>query len=166
MSTIICLLLVWGFKWEWTVSYISDHVSYFKLICLNSIWYQYLNCFSLPWNQTTLMGYSGEICVIISAGFASFAISGALLILFVSVSLHHQAFYKIFKYKLDAVDRCEENQCDEMFLRDLIRFHISAKEWVLQTHTFNYLTRYRRFYFRTVGFWSRLRFMVRLLWSK
>lgn len=88
--------------------------------------------FSLPWNQTTLYGYYGELVTITTVGNVYAAITFTLSLFFVSICLHHQAFCKMFKLWVDAwnEDRgnYENDSKDEQFLCDLIRFHIEVKE--------------------------------------
>lgn len=79
--------------------------------------------FSFPWNQATFAGYSAEICMTISIGYAYFALIGTQMLLFISLCIHHQAFYKMFKHSTD-----KSEKCDAKLLRDLICFNISTKE--------------------------------------
>lgn len=55
--------------------------------------------------------------------------SFTLLLFFVSICLHHRAFYRMFKHWIDKRNRQQRNDSDEMFLCDLIRFHIMVKEY-------------------------------------
>lgn len=71
----------------------------------------------------TYLGYFGEI-VAINLGCAAYVIaSGAVLLLFISICFHHQAFFKIFEHSINASKRC-----DKKFLFNLIRFQITARE--------------------------------------
>lgn len=56
--------------------------------------------------------------------------NGTILLLFISMCLHHRAFYKMMKNSIDKLNQKsnDEIRCDEKFLRDLIQFHISSKE--------------------------------------
>lgn len=84
--------------------------------------------FSLPWNQSTPMGYVGELCFSIWVGFGYFFANGAFLLLFISMCLHHQAFYGMFRHLVEKLKRPKKNRCDAQFLCDLVRFYISKRE--------------------------------------
>lgn len=86
--------------------------------------------FSLPWNQTALLGYVAEAGIVTIFGDVYACEIFTLLLLFVSICLYHQAFYKMFKYWVDKWNRKERNNSNEMFLCDLIRFHIMVEEYV------------------------------------
>lgn len=87
----------------------------------------YNNRFRFYWNQRTPFGYFAEFGAIVLFGFAYLAVMGTFLVLFISMSLHHQAFYKMFQHKVDEMNRSNEKHCAELFLRHLIRFHTEAK---------------------------------------
>lgn len=77
--------------------------------------------FSVPWNQTTLIGYLGEEFTILSGGGAYMVGLGVVLLLFVSICMHHQTFCKIFEHMIDESNcREKENRNDERFLCDLM----------------------------------------------
>lgn len=83
--------------------------------------------FSLPWDQTTLVGYVKELGFLIATGFGFFSCYAAFLLLFISICQHHQAFYKMIKHSVNKLKRSDQNRCGPKFLRDLMRFHISIK---------------------------------------
>lgn len=65
------------------------------------------------------------ICIggVILVGF------GVVLLLFVAICLHNQAFSEIFEHSIDKWNRRKgKNQNDEKFLCDLMRFHLTVKE--------------------------------------
>lgn len=102
--------------------FFNANVSYFSLFCFEKK-------FSLPWNQTTLVGYAVELTTLGSIGLFYFVVYGTFLMLFLSICMHHQAFSKMFKYLVDKLNRSDvENQCDKKSLCNLIRFHISVKK--------------------------------------
>lgn len=81
----------------------------------------------MPWNQNVISGYIYEICYDLFASGAYMITNGWLLLVFVSICLHHQAFYKMFHRKireLNEPDRCEN---DEQFLCNLIQFQNTAR---------------------------------------
>lgn len=78
---------------------------------------------SLPWNQTTYLGYFAELLLLIPLAYGYMIINGTFLLLFISICMHHQAFHKMFKQSTNRTDKC-----DSKFLCDLMRFHVLAKE--------------------------------------
>lgn len=85
-----------------------------------------LNFLSLPWNQTTFVGYFLEICFGNLAILTYMLANGAVLLLFMSMCIHHRAFFKMFKQFIYEAKRCDDKQ----FLCKLMQLNISAKEWV------------------------------------
>lgn len=73
------------------------------------------------------MGYFGEIFITMAFAYGYLIIHGISLILFISMCLHHQAFSKIFKHTIE-----KTKECHAKFLRDLIGFHLTAKEYVVR----------------------------------
>lgn len=82
---------------------------------------------SLPWDQSSYVGYFGEIFFTILFAYGYLILHGVSLILFISMCLHHRAFSEIFKRLIDAARQCDENS-----LHDLIGFHLTAKEYVIR----------------------------------
>lgn len=81
----------------------------------------------MPWNQKTPLGYLGELCVSIAAAGSYFIVSGTLLTLFISMCLHHNAFYEMFVHSVRALDHMNSVRNEKMHLCELIRFHTSIK---------------------------------------
>lgn len=79
--------------------------------------------FSLPWNQSTYLGYFAEILFHSITSYGYGISIGTPLLLFISLCFHHQAFSKMFKHSID-----ESEKYDAKLLCDFIRFHISAKK--------------------------------------
>lgn len=88
----------------------------------------FYNKFSVPWNQSTPVGYVEEMCFSIPISFGYFFVSGTFSLLFISICVHHQAFYEMFKLSVNKLKRSNVRRCDAKFLRDSIRFHILVKE--------------------------------------
>lgn len=88
--------------------------------------------FSLPWDQSTLWGYFGEICLIIPIFLAYMIPNNALLMMFTSMCYYHRGFYQIFQHTVDklATEVSAKNENCEKTICKLIRFHISVKEYV------------------------------------
>lgn len=51
-----------------------------------------------------------------------------ILLVFISMCIHHQAFYGMLEFSIDEWNRRDKHPDDEEFLLDLVRFHISVKE--------------------------------------
>lgn len=84
---------------------------------------------SLPWNQSTLPGYFLEITLTLNFGEGSFIINASLLLLFVSICLHHETFHEIFRHTAAELDlRDQTGKYKKMVFRKLILFHTSAKK--------------------------------------
>lgn len=99
------------------------------LVIKDIIWIEHLFVFSsLPWNQETLFGYFSEICISMICIEAYLIDNGELLLLFISMCLHHQAFHRMFQNSLKKLDRINKNRNNEEYICGLIRFHISVKE--------------------------------------
>lgn len=79
---------------------------------------------SLPWNQTTFVGYFCEICFGNAAILTYMIANGAVLLLFMSMCIHHRAFFKMFKQFIYETKRHDNKR----FLCKLIQLNISAKE--------------------------------------
>lgn len=82
---------------------------------------------SLPWNQDTPFGYFCEICLGIFWSEDYFIANGTLLLLFISMSWHHRAFYEIFQ---QSVQKAEEYVSDQQKLDafcKIVCFHNSVK---------------------------------------
>lgn len=96
--------------------------------------------YSLPWNQTTPLGYLAEICFQMLCGEAYLTFNGSVILLFISMCLYHQAFYKMFQYSMRKMNQPpDEGQQDTKgVLCNFIRFHISVKEWVFFTHSIQF----------------------------
>lgn len=83
---------------------------------------------SLPWDQSTPLGYFTEVCFVAHNGLTYFVGSGGLLLFLISICFHHHAFYQIFKQSVDELNYFDGNRNDKELLCDLIRFHTLVKE--------------------------------------
>lgn len=81
--------------------------------------------YRLPWDQTTLLGYFGEIFinVLILGGYL--LTNGALLLLFMSICVYHQTFSKMFKHLIVEMN---QDKMKEKYICSLTSFHISTKQ--------------------------------------
>lgn len=84
----------------------------------------------LPWDVETAIGYCGEITFHTYAGQGYIFFNGTLLLLFIAICLHHQAFYKVHQHLLNAFDRVDERRNNEEHLRKLINFQVSIRRYV------------------------------------
>lgn len=82
----------------------------------------------LPWNQTTYLGYSGEISFSTITTVAYFLVVGSVFLLFISMCMYYRSFCEMFEKSISTWDQLGENRFDYDFICDLIRFHISVKE--------------------------------------
>lgn len=88
-----------------------------------------MDSFRLPWDQETLFGYICEIVLSLVCIEAYLLFNGALLLLFISMCLHHRTFNKMFQYSLQKLDHDDNQRNDRLFICKQIRFHISVKEY-------------------------------------
>lgn len=84
----------------------------------------------LPWNCTTPFGYFNEFLLNTIAGQSYIFTNGVLVLLFISMCWHHQAFFRMYHRSLIEFEHEEENRNDKRFLCDLIQFQNMAKEYV------------------------------------
>lgn len=131
--------------------FIFLHIVFFLLQFL-------LLCFTrFPWNQQKLSGYVAEKVLDLLIGATYFLALAAVLLLFISLCLHHRTFLKIFEYVLIKVGQSDKNghQHDAKIICDLIRFHSRIKEYVaysifsknVKSHSSYRLFQLNHFYF-------------------
>lgn len=82
---------------------------------------------SLPWDQRTLLGYLGMDMFIVCCGESYYFTNGSLLMLFVSICLHHKIFFKTFRNAVQRLDSPEEITDQKKFFCELIQFHNLTK---------------------------------------
>ncbi|XP_031638775.1 uncharacterized protein LOC116350919 [Contarinia nasturtii] len=87
--------------------------------------------FVLPWDQATLLGYGGEICTYMSFAVSYYLICGVVMLTFISMCFHHQAFYEMFRHELRKLNDPDENINQKKLLCKIIEFHSSVREWFL-----------------------------------
>lgn len=79
--------------------------------------------FSFWWNQKTPIGYLYEICVLNMIAMAYLFCNASFLLLFISMSLHHNAFYHMFGHTISKLGKGD----NRTVLLELIKFHSSIK---------------------------------------
>lgn len=82
----------------------------------------------LPWNQQTLTGYTAELCFVALFIGIYFISNGSFIILFISICLHHQTYYKIFQQS--TLEFSHFNGNHKELLCKLVHFHISIRKWI------------------------------------
>lgn len=123
----ICFILINVCKLK--IGHISWYLVAQKAVCTVHIGIKFLpfNHSRMPWNQKTPLGYFFEIVASVFAGGSYFITTGALLVMFISICLHHQAFYQMFVHALDELDHLAKGPNVEKHLCELIRFHTSIR---------------------------------------
>lgn len=107
---------------------ISERKNNFNFIIL-SIKCSFIHeIYSFPWDQSTFAGYVAEIAFAINVSEAFLITNGTLLLLFMSICLHHQAFYEMFHHSVRKLDQMDKDRIGAELARNLICFHIKAKE--------------------------------------
>lgn len=96
-----------------------------KITCeLNKISYF---CHRLPWDQSKLSGYVAEKCLDLLIGGTYFLPLAAVLLLFISLCLHHRTFHQMFDHKLLQMGKLNRAQNEKELICFLIRFHTTVK---------------------------------------
>ncbi|XP_055309884.1 odorant receptor 82a-like [Sitodiplosis mosellana] len=95
-----------------------------------------------PWSFQSPLGYFVEVIYDVIISEAYFIANGALILLFISLCVHHRAFlrcFKLFTCKLDLIQtngRKKSNKKPDdkkKALFELIRFHVSIKSFFLES---------------------------------
>lgn len=81
----------------------------------------------LPWNQQTIQGYTAMTFLSIFFGHVNLTLNGATLVLFISLCLHHRAFYRIFDSIAMKLEKPDKFRNVPDILNEMVRFHISVK---------------------------------------
>lgn len=82
---------------------------------------------SLPWDQTTYAGYLCEDVLICMFALTFIIGTGMALLLFISICIHHLAFYEMFKHSIENWNENKQNRNDNKFISDLICFQTDVK---------------------------------------
>lgn len=90
--------------------------------------FHFIVSYSMPWDQTTKLGFYMEIGFCLCSGGSFYFVNGALFLFFISMCFHHQAFYQMFLHSVRRLDRSEENRNKKQIIYALIDFHNSVKE--------------------------------------
>lgn len=82
---------------------------------------------SLPWNQSSFVGYFGEIIVDIMIFIEVVAIDFQFLLLFTSLCAHFFTFNEMFASFVIGVDSSTEEKRKTECIRKVIQFHLDIK---------------------------------------
>lgn len=82
---------------------------------------------SLPWDQTTPLGYFGEICIFILNIEVFWAVGGHVLLLFICLCENNFVFSDMFVSFIEGFDQLDgmQKKCDS--IRNLVGFHNDVK---------------------------------------
>lgn len=83
--------------------------------------------YRLPWDCSTPMGYFGELVYHVITGEAYLFSNAAILLLFIAMCMHHQAFCKMHDVELLELDSLEKQRSDKKCVYELIEFHVTVK---------------------------------------
>lgn len=111
----LCKWIIWNeenqFCWIWLA---------FHFVC----------CHRLPWDSTTPSGYFWEIFLSTVYIETYYTVNGPVLLLFVSICMHNQAFYQMFSHAVREMDDLHDVRKEKAHIFYLVRFHVTIKEWV------------------------------------
>lgn len=103
------------------------NIHQFKNLKSNNCVEFFKNVYSLPWDQSTIYGYFGELIYGILSSLAFSTVNGVILVFFISMCWNHRAFYERFQHSIHKIDSSCENRNDNVILCDLIRFQNATK---------------------------------------
>lgn len=83
---------------------------------------------SVPWDETTLLGYIAEENFVCYCGTTFMVASGVTLLLFISICFHLRAFYEMFDFSIYEWNHLDMHENDEEFILKLVRFHVLVKK--------------------------------------
>lgn len=83
----------------------------------------------MPWDCETFFGYAGEIIFHVTFGQGDILFNSMITGLFVSICLHHEAFYEMFEHSLRKLDVIGNRQEARIVLCKLIDFHNTIRRY-------------------------------------
>lgn len=83
---------------------------------------------SVPWNPNTIVGYIGETYMNLIMGGCYLVFNGTILLPYISICLHHNAFSKIFRHFLQKFNHLDKYRNDELLIVKLICLGNTTKE--------------------------------------
>lgn len=83
---------------------------------------------SLPWDCQNPIGYLGEIVFLTVCGGSYLHPNGAIQVFFISMCLHHYAFFEMFEYSVSELNSCREKREYMDQLCKIIRFYVMTKK--------------------------------------
>lgn len=120
--------------WVICLSNLLNNILCYDILCLIIKYFWILFCFihvyncSLPWNQSTYIGYVGEILYLIPCCWGVVLTNGAIMVTFISISIFHQTFYEIFECLLSTLNHNDKSTPAEMIIENSIRFRITTEK--------------------------------------
>lgn len=82
---------------------------------------------SVQWPQQTRSDYFIEIGITLVLGEAFMCLNGTLLLFFISMCLHHDAFNKMLQHFLRKLETPNSNHKNEKIRCNLLQFHVLTK---------------------------------------
>lgn len=79
------------------------------------------------------MGYFGELVYHVIAGQAYLFSNAEILLLFIAMCMHHQAFLKMFVVELLKIDSMDKQRSNKNLFYELIVFHTTVKRCCFYT---------------------------------
>lgn len=108
-------------------TYINEH-SKGKLYSLKSQKSGVYFCHRLPWDATTEKGYFWEIILSTVYIETYYTVNGPVLLVFVSICLHNEAFQKMFASFVLKMDDLQDARKEKEYLAYIIQFHMTTKK--------------------------------------
>lgn len=82
---------------------------------------------SLPWDQTTLLGWTVETIISVLAGCAYLLINNTFMSFFVGICYYHRAFRAHIEELIEKIDYKNGQRKAKSILTETIQFHYSAR---------------------------------------
>lgn len=82
----------------------------------------------MPWNQSTIIGYFGDVCFMLVIAELFMFVHGVVSLLFISICLHHRAFCAVYRQFIGAGAPDNMENDGHKFICRLIRFHVLVKK--------------------------------------
>lgn len=83
---------------------------------------------SLPWDQTTPLGYIGKFIYSEVVTQAYLLGNSAFLLLFIFICWNYRGFFEVIRNFVDRLNHPDVNQINQKLLKQLVEFHVSIKE--------------------------------------
>lgn len=104
--------------------YLPSRLMWVTMHTFSLNYYNFWMNFSLPWSHETLTGYFAEVLYSTISAESFLCFNGAILMLFISMCMHHAAFYDIYHNYVQKLNS-DVRKMEPIFR--IIRFHIKVK---------------------------------------